>query len=113
MLEIPSTYGMFGSWYIIIPILCLVSSIATQIITMKLNKTPMQGCMMFMILAMPLFSAYIAYSVPAAVGFYWICSTLLGLVQSIVMHRFYNPVTMIANQEARHVALLEQNEKNM
>ena len=25
----------------------------------------------------------------------------------------YNPVTMIANQEARHVALLEQNEKNM
>lgn len=113
MLEVPATYGMFGSWYILIPILCLVSSIATQIITMKLNGTQMQGCMMFMLLAMPLFSAYIAYSVPAAVGFYWICSTILGLVQSIVMHRFYNPVTMIANQEARHVALLEQNEKNM
>lgn len=113
MLEVPSTYGFFGSFYILIPILCFVSSVVTQIITMKLNSTNMQGCMMFMMLAMPLFSAYIAYSVPAAVGFYWICSTLLGLVQSIVMHKFYNPVSMIANQEARHIALLEENESKL
>ena len=113
MLQVPSTYGFFGSFYTIIPVLCFVSSVVTQILTMKLNGTQMQGCMMAMMLAMPLFSAYIAYSVPAAVGFYWICSTLLGLVQSIVMHKFYNPVTMIANQEARHVALLEQNERKL
>lgn len=113
MLATPSTYGFFGSWYTLVPVLCFVSSIATTILSSKLNGTQMQGCMMVMLLGMPLFSAYIAYSVPAAVGFYWICSTLLGLVQTIVMHRFYNPVTMIANQEARHVALMELNEKNM
>lgn len=113
MLNIPSAYGFFGSFYTLIPVFCFLSSIVTQIITMKVNGTQMQGCMMVMIFGMPLFSAYIAYSVPAAVGFYWICSTLLGLVQSIVMHRFYNPVTMIANQEARHIALMEQNERKV
>ncbi len=112
MLYIPSRFGFFGSWYTLIPVFCLVSSVVSQIIMMKLNGTQMQGCMTVMMLALPLFSAYIAYSVPAAVGFYWICSTLLGLVQSIVMNKFYNPVTMIANQEARHVALMMQNEKN-
>ena len=113
MLETPANYGFFGSFYTLIPVLCFVSSIATTILSSKLNGTQMQGCMMVMFIGMPLFSAYIAYSVPAAVGFYWICSTLLGLLQTVVMHRFYNPVTMIANQEARHVALMELNEKNM
>lgn len=110
MLEVPATYGFFGSWYILIPVFCLVSSIITQIITMRVNGTQMQGCMMVMMFGLPLFSAYIAYSVPAAVGFYWICSTLLGLVQSLIMGKIYNPVTMIANQEARHVALMIENE---
>ena len=110
MLETPSTYGFFGSWYTLIPVLCFLSSVVTQFITMRVNGTQMQGCMMAMIFALPLFSAYIAYSVPAAVGFYWICSTLLGLVQSIVMNKFYNPVTMVAEEEARHVALMELNE---
>ncbi len=113
MLATPSNYGFFGSFYTLIPVLCFVSSIATTLISSKINGTQMQGCMMVMLLGMPLFSAYIAYSVPAAVGFYWICSTLLGLVQTIVMHKFYNPVTMIANEEARHVALMELNEKKM
>ena len=113
MLVTPSNYGFFGSFYTLIPVLCFVSSIATTLISSKINGTQMQGCMMVMLLGMPLFSAYIAYSVPAAVGFYWICSTLLGLVQTIVMHKFYNPVTMIANEEARHVALMELNEKKM
>ncbi|MBQ9673336.1 MAG: YidC/Oxa1 family membrane protein insertase [Ruminococcus sp.] len=113
MLEIPNTYGFFGSWYTLIPVLCFLSSVVTQIITMRVNGTQMQGCMMVMMFAMPLFSAYIAYSVPAAVGFYWICSTLLSLVQSLIMHKFYNPVSMVANQEARHIALMEQNESNV
>jgi YidC/Oxa1 family membrane protein insertase len=113
MLKTASSYGFFGSFYTLIPVLCFLSSLVTTLLTSKLNGTQMQGCMMVMLLAMPLFSAYIAYSVPAAVGFYWICSTLLGLVQSVIMHKFYNPVTMIANQEARHIALMEQKEKEV
>ena len=66
--------------------------------------------MKFMMIALPLFSAYISFSVPAAVGFYWICSSVFSLIQAIIMGKFYGPDMMIARNEAQHVALLEINE---
>ena len=111
LLETPSTYG-FMSFYILIPVLCFVSSVGAQLVTMKINKTGQnqQGCMKFMMIALPLFSAYISFSVPAAVGFYWICSSVFSLIQAIIMGKFYGPDMMIARNEAQHVALLEINE---
>ena len=111
LLETPSTYG-FLSFYILIPVLCFVSSVGAQLVTMMINKTGQnqQGCMKFMMIALPLFSAYISFSVPAAVGFYWICSSIFSLVQAIIMGKFYGPDIMIARNEAQHVALLEINE---
>ena len=111
LLETPSTYG-FLSFYILIPVLCFVSSVGAQLVTMKINKTgqSQQGCMKIMMIGLPLFSAYISYSVPAAVGFYWICSSVFSLVQAIIMGKFYGPDITIARNEAQHVALLEQNE---
>lgn len=102
---------------ILIPVLCLVSSLVSQIITMRFQaKTTGQkqaGCMKFMFLVMPLFSVYISYSVPAAVGYYWIISTLIGLVQTLVLQKFYSPDIMNAKSEAQRVALLESKEKNV
>ena len=66
--------------------------------------------MKFMFLIMPLFSAYIAYTVPAAVGYYWIISTLLGLAQTLILQKFYNVNIMTAKSEAQRVALLNMNE---
>lgn len=97
---------------IIIPILCLVSSVLTQWFTMKLQG-PMQGqqgCMKWMLLLMPLLSAYIAYTVPAAVGFYWIVSTVLGFAQTLILQNFYSAGIMGAKAEAQRVALLELEE---
>lgn len=68
------------------------------------------GCMKVMLYALPLFSAYIAYTVPAAVAFYWIISALLSLVQSVILGKVFSPANLTANSEARHVALLYQNE---
>lgn len=111
LLETPQTYG-FLSFYILVPILCFVSSVGAQIVTMRINKTgqSQQGCMKFIMFALPLFSAYISFVVPAAVGFYWICSSVFSLIQSIIMGKFYGPDMMIARTEAQHVALLEQQE---
>ncbi len=111
MLTTPSSMGIF-SWYSLIPVLCFVTSIATQVITMRINGNTqqMQGCMKIMIYVMPLFSAWIAFSVPAAVGFYWIMSYVITLVQSIVLGKFFNPVSIVAKEEAQHVALLELKE---
>lgn len=97
---------------LIIPILCLVTSILAQYFTMKLQGTAQmqQGCMKYMLLLMPLVSAYIAYTVPAAVGFYWIVSTVLGFLQTVILQNFYSANIMGAKAEAQRVALLELEE---
>ncbi len=111
LLESPSAYG-FISFYILIPVLCFVSSVGAQLVTMLINKTSQgqQGCMKVMMIGLPLFSAYISFNVPAAVGFYWICSSLFSLVQAVIMGKFYGPDITIARKEAQHIALLEQQE---
>ena len=62
------------------------------------------------IFILPLFSAYIAYSVPTAVSFYWIISALISLGQSIVVSKVFSPAHITANSEARHAALMFENE---
>ena len=69
-----------------------------------------KGCMKVLLYALPLFSAYIAFSVPAAMAFYWIISALISLVQSIVLAKVLGPVQINAKNEARHVALMYENE---
>ena len=69
-----------------------------------------QGCLKVMLYVMPLFTAYIAYTVPAAVGFYWICSSVIAFIQSLVIAKFFTPVSFTAKEEARHIALMELNE---
>ncbi len=110
LLVSPSQLGF--SIYLIIPFLCFATSVASQIVMQKLNGTAQaqQGCMKLMIYGLPLFSAYIAYTVPAAVGFYWICSTAISFVQSLIVHKYFGPDMMIARGEAARVALLEQKE---
>lgn len=97
---------------LIIPVLCLVTSVLSQFFTMKLQGTAQmqQGCMKYMLLLMPLVSAYIAYTVPAAVGFYWIVSTVLGFLQTVILQNFYSANIMGAKAEAQRVALLELEE---
>lgn len=115
LFTIPKDKGIL-SVYFLIPVICFASYIAQQLISQKINGNNMagqQGCMKVMLYAMPLFSAYIAYTVPSAVGFYWICSSLFGLIQSVIMGKLFSPAQLIAKQEARHVALMELEEKKI
>lgn len=111
LLAVPSDYGIF-SWYTLFPVFCFLSNVVTQLITTKINSSMMQqqGCMRVMMLVLPLFSAYIAYTVPAAVAFYWIISSLIQLVQSILLGKVFSAGKLTANSEARHAALLFANE---
>ena len=115
-LDLLSTPKVVGGWLLLIPILCLVTSVGTQIFTMFMKGNPMsnqQGCMKYMFIALPMFTAWIAYTVPAAVGFYWIWSTLFGFVQTLIMNKFYSPDQVNAKAEAAHIARLELEEKNV
>ena len=112
LLAIPKDYGIF-SWYIMFPVLCFASNIGSQLVMTMINKNQMaqqQGCMKVMLFVLPLFSAYIAFTVPAAVAFYWIISAVISLVQSIVLSKIFSPAQLTANSEARHVAAMLENE---
>ena len=114
LLDIPSNYAFFANIIILIPILVLVTSIGSQLLTMRIQRGIMpqqQGCMKVAMLILPLISVYISYRVPGAVGFYWIWSTIIGFGQTVIITKFYSPMNMTAKSEAAHVALLEQKEK--
>lgn len=112
LLATPAT-SSFSSMVWLIPVLCFITYVVTMIATQKMNGTKMQGCMMVMPFAMSLFSAWIAYSVPAAVGFYWIASSVLGFVQSIIMNKLYNANIMEAKAEAQRIVLRRQEESKV
>ncbi len=99
----------------IIPALCLATSLLTQYIMNKFQPgmQQQQGCMKAMLYAMPLFSAWIACSMPAAVGFYWIISTVTGALQTLILTVWYSPQDMNAKAEAQRIALLEQQEASI
>jgi YidC/Oxa1 family membrane protein insertase len=103
----------FSTMLWLIPLLCLVSSLVTQYFTMKLQPgmQQQQGCMKYMMYLLPLFSVWLAYTLPAAVGFYWIISTLTQFVQTIILNIWYSPADLTARAEAQRIALRVQEEE--
>lgn len=104
--------SMFDTNLWMIPVFCLVASIVTQVVTMRLQPgmQQQQGAMKMMMYLLPMISAIFAMSVPAAVGFYWIISTLTSLVQVVIVHIFFSPASLTAKSEAQRIALREQEE---
>ncbi len=82
---------------VLIPIFSLLTSLASTIVSMLIQKKTnpaMQqqtSSMIMMMLIMPFFSFYIAFKVPAAVGFYWIISNLVALFQQLFVAKFFPP----------------------
>ncbi len=109
LLATPGT-SSFWSMMWLIPVLCFVTSVVSMFIMQKMNGTPMKGCMMVFVFLMPLFTAWIAVNVPGAVGFYWIASTVLGFVQSLILNLYYNASIIEARDEAHRIVLRRQQE---
>lgn len=105
----------FASMMWIIPVLALLSYWAQTFIMQKLQpnqQNQQQGCMKLMLYGMPLLSAYWAFIMPGAVGFYWIISAVVGLGQSVLQHKFFSAEQVSAKDEAsRYVTLQEADAK--
>ena len=115
LLASPNT-SSFASMLWIIPVLALVTYWGQSFVMQKLQPTQQQGagqgCMKVMMYGMPLLSAYWAYIMPAAVGFYWIISALVGFAQTLITHKYFSPEQVSAKSEAsRYVTLLQANQK--
>lgn len=82
------------NWLILVPILTFVVAILSQKITrmftyqspetIEAQKSPSMKIMNY---SMPLLSVWIAFSVPAAIGMYWIFRNIISTVQQILLSR--------------------------
>ncbi len=108
-----------GGPIIIIPILCLVTSLASSLMSTMLQKktnpamAQQSGQMMIMMLMMPLFSAWFSLQVPAAVGFYWIISNVIAVLQQLVTNKFFPPRKNIAKQMVENTIERRAREKSL
>lgn len=79
----------------LIPILSGVVQLAMTIYMQFMQKKrnpdmPSMGAMNLMLYFMPIFSVWLAFTVPAGVGFYWLCSSTFSFLQSIFLYAWFN-----------------------
>lgn len=104
---------------VIFPILCLVTSLASSVISTLIQKknnpaaAQQNSQMMMMMLMMPLFSFWFSFQVPAAVGFYWIISSLVAIVQQLAMAYLYPPKKNVAREMVNNTIKRRSREVNI
>ncbi len=82
---------------ILIPILSFLTSLGSTVVSTLIQKknnpaaAQQMSQMLIMNLMMPLFSLYIAFKVPAAVGFYWIIGNVVSILQQIYIAVVHPP----------------------
>lgn len=98
---------IFNAWETIwlIPIGSFLAQILTSLLSMYQQKkqNPDAPSMAAMMLTMPLFSLFIGFTLPGGVGFYWICSSLVGGVIQYLMQQFYGPQKLLAKERSKEL----------
>lgn len=103
------SFNIFNEFQLLwlIPIGAFLAQILTSLISMRVNKinNPEAPSMMGMMLMMPAISLVIGFGLPGGVGFYWICSSLIGgLIQSGIQ-LWYGPHKMLARERAKELGV--------
>ena len=80
----------------LIPVFAGLAQLIQSIYSMvhqKRTNPDMQGngCMTFMMLFMPLWSVWLAFEVPAGVGFYWIWSSVFSFLINLGLNIYFTP----------------------
>lgn len=121
--SIPSAfYGEFGIskasiLVLAIPVLSGLTSLLTSVLTQarqkknnpQMENQQMMGCMM---LSMPLMSVWFTWSMPVAMGMYWILSNVLAFVQTLILGHIYAPRKTIAKLMVDETVYRRSYEKN-
>lgn len=82
---------------VLVPLVSFATSLLSTLVSSLIQKknNPAMGQqmsqMIIMMLMMPLFSLWIAFKLPAAVGFYWIVSNVVAILQQLYIAKFYPP----------------------
>ncbi len=104
---------------VLIPIFSLLTSLASTGISMLIQKktnpaaAQQTASMVVMLLMMPFFSFYIAFKVPAAVGFYWIISNVVSILQQLFIAKFFPPRKSQAKLMVENTIYRRSREENL
>lgn len=105
----------FGLW--LIPVISALLGVVSMILTNKINavvlhtqKTMDQSSMMTMVI-MPLFSLWICFTLPAALGVYWIANSLFAMLQEVINIPFLR--SFLKKQEEERVQRREQEKERV
>lgn len=114
MKEFSMSWAVIG--LILIPILAGLSQFVLSFITMKQqgnsSDNPAARSTRSMMYTMPLFSVYIAFIMPAALGVYWIAQSVFALVQEVLLGKFYNK-KLEEEENARYEARQADRQRRM
>lgn len=75
----------------LIPLVSALSMIFSQYITGKITGQQLKGPTNIVMYVMSLWIGYLGFTLPAALSLYWFYSNVLGILQSIVMSKYYSP----------------------
>lgn len=91
----------------LIPIGAFLAQMLTSIISMRIQKrdNPDAPNMAGMMLTMPLLSLFIGFTLPGGVGFYWICSSLVGGLMQPALQIVYGPNKMLAKERIKELSV--------
>jgi len=88
--QYPNSAGV--SWLLIIPVLAAASTLLVSWLTTKMNGQPKSAnsdnpanSMQMMTYIFPVMTFFFSYTMPAGLGFYWIISNLVQLLQQVIM----------------------------
>lgn len=105
---------------VLIPIFSLITSLASTGISMLIQRknnpaaaAQQTASMVVMLLMMPFFSFYIAFKVPAAVGFYWIISNVVAILQQLFIAKFFPPKKSQAKLMIENTIYRRSREENL
>lgn len=104
---------------VVIPIVSFLTSLASTGISMLIQKktnpamAQQTASMIMMLLMMPIFSLVIAFRVPAAVGFYWIVSNVVAILQQLFIAKFFPPKKSQARLMIENTIYRRSREENL
>ena len=92
-MNIESLKTLAGWLVLLVPVLTFLSYFLSMKLTRKFSYQPANdsqqsmGCSTKMMdITMPLFSVFISFGVPAALGIYWIFKSILGVIKQVILY---------------------------
>jgi len=70
------------------------------------------GCMWGMTLVLPLWSIWLAFTFPAGIGFYWICSAIVNFIITFALNQYFTIDRIKAINEKEKAKAKEYAEKH-